>query len=102
MNWCRPSLRPPKGMPKFGEAFIAEFHDLGAQVGRSILPGQGLVIMHRGTERNPVVFAMSTSYTFVVLILLLAGSFLVIRLLTKARTVIEGGRLGGGCAPIIS
>jgi hydrogenase-4 component B len=85
-----------KGNAKFGEAFIAEFHDLGAQVGSTILPGQGLVVMHRGTERNPVVFAMSTSYTFVVLILLLAGSILVIRLLTRARTVMRGPAWEGG------
>ena len=25
------------------------------------LPGRGLVVLHRGEERNPVVFAMSTS-----------------------------------------
>jgi hydrogenase-4 component B len=91
-----PFFTAPKGNAQFGEAFMAEFHDLGAQVGRSLLPGQGLVILHRGTERNPVVFAMSTSYTFVVLILLLAGSFLVIRLLTRARTVIRGPAWEGG------
>ena len=85
-----------KGNAKFGEAFIAEFHDLGAQVGRTFLPGQGLVVLHRGTERNPVVFAMSTSYTFVVLILLLAGSILVIRLLTRTRTVMRGPAWEGG------
>ncbi|MGA8140683.1 MAG: proton-conducting transporter membrane subunit [Desulfobaccales bacterium] len=91
-----PFFTAPKGNAQFGEAFMAEFHDLGAQVGRSLLPGQGLVILHRGTERNPVVFAMSTSYTFVVLILLLAGSFLVIRLLTRGRTVIRGPAWEGG------
>jgi hydrogenase-4 component B len=85
-----------KGNAKFGEAFISEFHDLGAQVGSTILPGQGLVVMHRGTERNPVVFAMSTSYTFVVLILLLAGSILVVRLLTRTRTVMRGPAWEGG------
>jgi hypothetical protein len=91
-----PFFTVTKGNAKFGEAFIAEFHALGAQVGRTFLPGQGLVVMHRGTERNPVVFAMSTSYTFVVLILLLAGSILVIRLLTRARTVIRGPAWEGG------
>jgi len=91
-----PFFKVTKGNAKFGEAFIAEFHDLGAQVGSTILPGQGLVVMHRGTERNPVVFAMSTSYTFVVLILLLAGSILVIRLLTRARTVMRGPAWEGG------
>lgn len=91
-----PFFTVTKGNAKFGEAFIAEFHDLGAQVGRTFLPGQGLVVMHRGTERNPVVSAMSTSYTFVVLILLLGGSILVIRLLTRGRTVIMGPAWEGG------
>jgi hydrogenase-4 component B len=91
-----PFFTVTKRNAKFGEAFIAEFHDLGAQVGRTFLPGQGLVVLHRGTERNPVVFAMSTSYTFVVLILLLAGSILIIRALTRARTVIRGPAWEGG------
>ena len=52
-------------------AFVDEFHNLGAQVGQSVLPGRGLVVMHRGGAENPVVFAMSTSYTLVALIVLL-------------------------------
>lgn len=32
-------------------AFVAEFHDLGAQVGRQVLPGPGLVVLHRGGRR---------------------------------------------------
>jgi len=55
-----------------------------------------LVVLHRGTERNPVVFAMSTSYTFVVLILLLAGSIILIRALTWVRTVTKGTAWEGG------
>jgi hydrogenase-4 component B len=54
-------------------AFIAEFHDLGAQAGSGELPGRGLVVLHRGEERNPVVFAMSTSYMLVVLAIVLAS-----------------------------
>ena len=46
-------------------AFVAEFHNLGAQVGQSVLPGRGLVVLHRGGTENPVVFAMSTSYMLV-------------------------------------
>jgi hydrogenase-4 component B len=91
-----PFFTVTKGDPKFGEAFIAEFHDLGAQVGRNFIPGRGLVVLHRGTERNPVVFAMSTSYTFVVLILLLAGSIIIIRALTRVRTVTRGPAWEGG------
>jgi len=59
-------------------AFVSEFHDLGAQVGHRILPGPGLVVLHRGGPANPVVFAMSTSYMMVVLALLLGAAFLFV------------------------
>ena len=49
-------------------AFADEFHDLGAQVGQGVLPGRGLVVLHRGGAENPVVFAMSTSYMLVALV----------------------------------
>ena len=91
-----PFFTVPKGNAKFGEGFISEFHDLGAQVGGTFLPGRGLVVLHRGTERNPVVFAMSTSYTFVVLILLLGGSIIFFRVLTRIRKVDRGPAWAGG------
>ena len=84
------------GDAKMSDAFVAEFHDLGAQTGRSFLPGRGWVVLHQGREKNPVVFAMSTSYTFIVLILLLGGAFLVIRGLTKSRSVVRRPAWAGG------
>jgi len=60
-------------------AFAAEFHDLGAQVGQAVLPGEGLVVMHRGGPQNPVVFAMSTSYMLPALLALLAVTYVVVR-----------------------
>lgn len=51
--------------------FVNDFSSLGAQTGKSFLPGRGLVIIHRGGVENPVVYAMSPAYTFVVLLLLL-------------------------------
>ncbi len=60
-------------------AFAAEFHDLGAQVGQAFLPGEGLVVMHRGGPQNPVVFAMSTSYMLPALLALLAVAYVVVR-----------------------
>ena len=77
-------------------AFVAEFHDLGAQVGRHTLPGRGLVVLHRGEARNPVVFAMSTSYMAVVLAVLVALSFAVFRLLTRGRGIVRGAVWDGG------
>jgi hydrogenase-4 component B len=78
-------------------AFVADFHNLGAQVGQSVLPGNGLVVLHRGGEANPVVFAMSTSYMLLVLAGLLLLSYVVIRLwLTRARRLARRERWDGG------
>jgi hydrogenase-4 component B len=91
-----PFFTAPKGNAKFPAAFVSEFHDLGAQVGRTVLPGRGLVVLHRGTARNPVVFAMSTSYSFVVLIVLLLGSIMFFRVLTRIRKITRGPAWAGG------
>ena len=78
-------------------AFAAEFHDLGAQVGQDVLPGRGLVVLHRGGESNPVVFAMSTSYMLVALVVLLALTYVVLRLwLTRGRQLTRRERWDGG------
>jgi hydrogenase-4 component B len=85
-----------KGNKKFSEGFVSEFHKLGAQVGRDVLPGRGLVIMHRGSERNPVIFAMSPSYTVAVLFLLIGAAFVIIRLLTRHRSLSRKSAWSGG------
>ena len=77
--------------------FVGEFHDLGAQVGQSFVPGRGLVVLHRGGTANPVVFAMSTSYMLLVLSGLLLLTYLLIRVwLTRARSVTRHTRWDGG------
>lgn len=65
--------------PLLPPAFVADFHNIGAQIGKEILPGAGLVVLHRGTARNPVVFAMSTSYMIIVLVVLIGSLFLALR-----------------------
>jgi hydrogenase-4 component B len=78
-------------------AFVSEFHDLGAQVGQNLVPGRGLVVLHRGGKENPVVFAMSTSYMLVVLIGLLALTYLIVRRwLTHRRKQARRPRWDGG------
>jgi hydrogenase-4 component B len=78
-------------------AFVAEFHDLGAQVGQRIVAGRGLVVLHRGGAENPVVFAMSTSYMLPVLIGLLLLTYVVIRVwLTRSRRLTRRERWDGG------
>jgi hydrogenase-4 component B len=77
-------------------AFLAEFRELGSQVGNEALPGRGLVVLHRGEERNPVVFAMSTSYTVVAFGCVLLLSFGAFRLLTRSRTLSRAPAWDGG------
>ena len=89
----RPDLLRQENIPP---AFVAEFHDLGAQVGREALPGRGLVVLHRGGERNPVVFAMSTSYTLVAFAAILALTFVVFQFLSGRRTASRGPVWNGG------
>jgi hydrogenase-4 component B len=68
--------------------FVDEFHDLGAQVGQGIAPGSGLVILHRGGEANPVVFAGAPTYLIIILIALLVITFLAVRwAVARHRTV---------------
>ena len=85
----------PQQRQKLPPAFLAEFHDLGAQLGET-LPGRGLVVLYRGGTQNPVVFAMSTSYMLAILALLLALSYGTFRLLTRRRAVVRGATWDGG------
>jgi hydrogenase-4 component B len=78
-------------------AFVEDFHNIGAQVGQNVLPGRGLVVLHRGGESNPVVFAMSTSYMLGVLAALLLLTYVVVRLwLTRRRKLERRTRWDGG------
>ena len=96
------ALVPPFFTPQLAASegiapeFMAEFHDLGAQVGRGSLPGRGLVVLHRGGASNPVVFAMSTSYTVLMLAALLALVWILFRLLTLGRKVTRRAAWAGG------
>jgi len=91
-----PFFAPASGVPPLPPAFVADFHDLGAQVGKGVVPGPGLVVLHRGGTRNPVVFAMSTSYMLVALVLLLALAAVVVRAATRARTEVRRFVWDGG------
>jgi hydrogenase-4 component B len=76
--------------------FLDEFHELGAQVGEGLLPGRGLVVLHRGEEHNPVIFAMSTSYMVVALAGILVLTFVAFQLATRGRTVAQRAVWAGG------
>jgi hydrogenase-4 component B len=91
-----PFFGPPQAQQALPPAFLAEFHDLGAQVGRKIVPGRGLVVLHRGETSNPVVFAMSTSYMVVALVVILGLVFVVFRFFTRGRAPARGAVWAGG------
>ena len=77
--------------------FVSGFHDIGAQVGQSFIPVRGLVVMHRGGKKNPVVFASSTSYMFLMLLLLFGICFtLVWFLAARHRRITLAPRWDGG------
>lgn len=83
-----PFFASEPGHSELPRGFAGEFHDLGAQIGQSILPGPGLVILHRGGTANPVVFAGAPTYLIVILAGLLIVTFLVVRLaLARGRSV---------------
>jgi hydrogenase-4 component B len=77
-------------------AFLQDFHNLGAQSGRKVLPGRGLVILLRGSAENPVVFAMSPSYSLVALAILLLLAWFVFMRLTRRRATVRRELWAGG------
>jgi hydrogenase-4 component B len=85
------------GHDQLPKGFVADFHALGAQVGQSVAPGPGLVILHRGGVTNPVVFAASPTWLIVVLIGLLLVTWLVVRVMaTRRRTAVRRASWDGG------
>ena len=92
-----PFFATAPGHTELPSAFAGEFHDLGAQTGQTVLPGPGLVILHRGGAANPVVFAGAPTYLIIVLAALLLVTFFAVRLaLAKARSVTKRPCWDGG------
>ena len=76
-------------------------HDLtqiGAQIGRGVLPLRGLVVMHSGGAHTPVIYAMSTGLTFIVLLFLLLVVWFVTRGLRRRRRTTPGAPWDAGLA----
>ena len=76
--------------------FLQDFHNLGAQAGRGLAPGRGLVMLLRGGETNPVVFAMSPSYSIIALVVLFAAVWFVVRRFTRRRILVRRPIWAGG------
>jgi hydrogenase-4 component B len=88
-----PSFFAPQALPP---DFIAEFQALGAQIGESLLPEPGLVLMHRGGPDNPVVFASAPSYLALAIVGMALLAWLVTRALTRRRSSTRRRAWDGG------
>ena len=82
-------------------AFVADFHNLGAQVGQSFLPGRGLVLLHRGGTLNPVIFAMSPAYGSIALALLVLMAWFVTTRSTRKRNIARSELWAGGISQLL-
>ncbi|MGA8841334.1 MAG: proton-conducting transporter membrane subunit [Candidatus Aquilonibacter sp.] len=95
-----PFFRPESGPSPLPADFLATFHALGAQIG-SWLPGRGLVVMLRGGSANPVVFAMSTTYLWVIIGVLALVTYAVVRFATRARRAQRSKTWAGGLTRVL-
>ncbi|CAM5306576.1 MULTISPECIES: proton-conducting transporter transmembrane domain-containing protein [Alcaligenaceae] len=67
------------GTPDLAAGLVDDLTQLGVQIGRGLIPLRGLVILHSGGADTPVVYAMSTTFMFIVLALLLFLTWLLAR-----------------------
>jgi hydrogenase-4 component B len=58
---------------------------IGASLGAAFLPLRSLVVMHLDQTPAPVVYAMSTVLTFVVLVLMLGSVWILVRVIRRRR-----------------
>lgn len=77
-------------------AFLEDFHNLGAQTGRKVFPGRGLVVLVRGSEQNPVIFAMSPSYSLLALGIFLFATWIVVTRSNRNRRMVRNELWAGG------
>ena len=75
---------------------VHDLSPLGAQLGRGLLPLRGLVVLHSDGAHAPVVYAMSTALTFVVLVLMLLVVWVVARGVRRHRRISRGLPWNGG------
>ena len=95
-----PFFRPANGPNPLPADFVATFHALGAQIG-SWLPGRGLVVMLRGGSANPVVFAMSTTYMWLIIAVLVVITYAIVRYATRRRRAQRSKTWAGGLTRIL-
>jgi hydrogenase-4 component B len=91
-----PFFTATKSNQQLPASFLQDFHNLGAQTGAGVIPGRGMVVLLRGSERNPVVFAMSPFYSAAALAVLLFVLWIAVRRLTRRRALARGEIWAGG------
>ncbi|MGB6943593.1 MAG: proton-conducting transporter membrane subunit, partial [Bryobacteraceae bacterium] len=82
-------------------SFLNDFHNLGAQTGAHVLPGRGLVLLLRGSEQNPVVFAMSPSYGVAAVAFFVLGAYLIVGWSTRRRAAAKHEVWAGGIPKLL-
>ena len=75
---------------------VHDLSQLGAQLGHGMLPLRGLVVLHSDGAHAPVVYAMSTALTFVVLVLMLLMVWAVATGVRRHRKVSRRAPWNGG------
>ncbi len=80
------------GLP---QAFVHDFTAIGAAIGTGLIPGRGLVLLHRGAAANPVVFAMSSTYIAAFAGIIVAAIFLAILVVRHRRKSAAAIWVGG-------
>ena len=75
---------------------VHDLSQLGAQLGHGLLPLRGLVVLHSDGAHAPVVYAMSTLLTFVVLVFMLLVVWAVASAVRRRRRVSRRAPWNGG------
>ncbi len=75
---------------------VHDLTQLGAQLGRGLLPLRGLVVLHSDAPRAGVVYAMSTVLIFAVLVCALFVVWVLARVLRRRRQVLRRIPWNGG------
>lgn len=82
------------------QTVVRALTELGAQLGRGVLPLRGLVVLHAGQDGNPVMYAMSTVLSFAVIAFLLFVVWLLARGLRRHRRIARQAPWGAGLTRI--
>lgn len=75
---------------------VHDLAQLGAQLGRGLLPLRGLVVLHSDGARAPVAYAMSTALTFAVLAFMLLVVWIAARAVRRRRALVRRAPWNGG------